>query len=69
MHAYDPVGVRSGHGDLTNRDRTRVRREDGARRDRLHFAQHGMLDRQVFEHRFDHQVGIRKSAVVDRATN
>ena len=67
VHTHDLIRMHRRRGDVANRDRTCVRREDGPRCDGVYFAQHRMLHGEILEHGFDHEVDIRKAAVVDGA--
>ena len=58
MHADDPLGRSRLAGYLGDRERGRVRRDDGLRpQDLLELGDHAALRRDLFEHRFDDQIG------------
>src|SRR5690348_11040363 len=54
--------------NAADRDRAGVRRVDRVtRHERLDLAEHAMLEIEVLEHRFDHQVDVAKASVLRRA--
>ena len=68
MHPENALGVPRLGGDLANRNRRRVGGQHRGRKHRvLQFAEHRALDRQVFEHGFDHQLGAGKAGEVGGA--
>ena len=60
VHADDPAGVAVGGGDLGDRERGGVGREDrvGAGRRRPELAEDGLLDLDRLDDRLDHEVGV-----------
>ena len=67
VHADHPVGALRARRERRDRDRGRVRREDGVRRKRRVGApEHVLLHVGVLDDRFDHQVG--RDELVDRLT-
>ena len=64
VHADDAFRPARHFRDARDRDGGGVGGEDSrVRRRRLHFLQDLLLDRQVLEHRFDHELGSAESSV------
>ena len=64
VHADHPLRPLRRRRDLVDRDRRRVGGEHRlAGRHRLHFTQHLLLDLEVLEHRFDHELGATEPGI------